>query len=418
VPTGQTDPCPDPPIAHVPVEGPYKHEFALPDFDDSVTLELEDTFTSLGVDLPTIKSARYVGQTRMMLHAMQNGLDKELCQHHGRFPDLENDDAWAPFPDGYAVVAGTLDFEDEGGTAYSVPFRVRVFLFQNRRDIPVPPSFTYDVMLQPQGKNYEVACQAVHSLKDGEPDRIRIRLGCTRSATHCFRIRWRVSGGRELVSGPIRLKHFLPSRRARQRKKLGQVGQIEEVRSPPSGKRMNCVEESILACMSMSAAAAQRAARQAVLYFAYGSTMHVPRLLTRAKSARAVMPLVIPGFAMRFNKRGADGSAKCNIIKTDKQEDVVAGVVFEVNVEDVPGLDAAEPGYERVRLQVEIQGRQLMLLTYAATGENTAEGLQPWTWYKAHVLQGATAAGLPEQYVEQFIRSVAAVEGVEPPDQQ
>ena len=121
---------------------------------------------------------------------------------------------------------------------------------------------------------------------------------------------------------------------------------------------MNCVEESILACMSMSAAAARRTARQAVvLYFAYGSNMHVPRLLTRAKSAHTAMSLVIPGFAMRFNKRSADGSAKCNIIKTDKQEDVVAGVVFEVNVEDVPGLDAAEPGYERVRLQVEVQGR-------------------------------------------------------------
>jgi hypothetical protein len=35
------------------------------------------------------------------------------------------------------------------------------------------------------------------------------------------------------------------------------------------------------------------------------------------------------------------------------------------------------------------------LLTYAATEENTAEGLQPWTWYKNYVLQGATAAGLP-----------------------
>ena len=113
-----------------------------------------------------------------------------------------------------------------------------------------------------------------------------------------------------------------------------------------------------------------------------------------------------------------DGSAKCNIIKTDRDEDIVAGVVFEVGIEDLPGLDAAKQGYERVGIAVAIHGRQMLLLTYAATAKNTAEGLQPWTWYKNYVLQGATAAGLPEDYIEQFIRSVAAVEGEEPADQQ
>jgi hypothetical protein len=276
-------------------------------------------------------------------------------------------------------------------------------------------------MLEPQGKKYEVACQPVHSLQKGEADRILIRVACPRSATHRFRIRWRLNGDRELVSGAIKLKHFVPSRRAHQSKKRGEIGQIEEVQSPAPGEQLGCVEASLRAAMEVSAAVArarQAAAPQTVGYFAYGSNMQLPRLQKRAKSARPAMPLVISGYAMRFNKRGADGSAKCNIIRTDRNEDIVAGVVFEVGIEDLPGLDATEEGYERVGIPVTIHGRQMLLLTYAATGENIADGLQPWTWYKNYVLLGATAAGLPEDYIEQFIRSVAAVEGEEPPDQQ
>lgn len=421
-PTGVAYPerHPDPPIGHIPVAEPYAHTFHLPHFEDFTTLELAETLSKLGVDLEAIRAARHLGQTPMVLYAMQHGLDTVLYQHYGRFPDLETGDAWALFPDGYAVLAGVIEYADEDGKGYSVPFRVRVFLFQVKYDIPMPPSYTYNVMLEPQGKKYEVVCQAVHSLQKGEADRILIRVGCPRSATHCFRIRWRLNGDRELVSGPIKLKHFVPRRRAHQSKKRGEIGQVEEVQSPPPGEQLGCVEASIRTAMELSAVGArarQAAARQTVGYFAYGPNMHLPRLQKLAKSARPALPLGIHGYVMKFNKRGADGSAKCNIIKTDRDEDIVAGVVFEVGIEDLPGLDAAEQGYERVGIPVVIHGRQMLLLTYAATGENAAEGLQPWTWYKNYVLQGATAAGLPEDYIEQFIRSVAALEGEEPADQ-
>jgi AIG2-like family len=413
LPTGETELRPDPPIGHIPVGGPYAHEFPLPDFEDFTLLELDETFAELGVDLGTIRSVRYVGQTPMVMHAMQNGLDKALWQHYGRFPDLETNEAWAPFPDGYAVLAGALDYADEASKSYSVPFRVRVFLFQMKRDIPMPPSYTYNVMLEPQGKNYEVACQAVHSLRDGEPDRIQIRLGCTRSSTHAFRIRWRLNGGRELVSGPIRVRHFIPSRRTYQRKSRAEVGQVEEVQSPPAGEQVGCVEASIRYALAMSA---RRAAQQTVGYFAYGSNMHPLRLQKRAKSARPVIAIVVRGYVMRFNKRDADGSAKCNIVRTGRDEDTVGGVVFAVSAEDMADLDAAEQGYERLGIQVSIQGQPTTLLTYGASDGYTAEGLQPFTWYKNYVLEGATAAGLPPEYIETFIRSVESREGPEPAD--
>ena len=77
----------------------------------------------------------------------------------------------------------------------------------------------------------------------------------------------------------------------------------------PSGEQMGCVEASIRTAMEVSAAVArtrQAAARQTVGYFAYGSNMHLPRLQKRAKSARPAMPLGIPGYVMKFNKRSGD----------------------------------------------------------------------------------------------------------------
>jgi hypothetical protein len=131
---------PEPPIGHISVAEPYAHTFQLPDFEDFTTLELAETFSKLGVDLKAIQAARHLGQTPMVLYAIQHGLDKVLYQHYGRFPDLETGEAWAPFPDGYAVLAGVIEYADEDRKAYSVPFRVRVFLFQVKYDIPMPPS--------------------------------------------------------------------------------------------------------------------------------------------------------------------------------------------------------------------------------------------------------------------------------------
>lgn len=348
LPTGETERRPDPPISHVPVAGPYTQEFHLPNFEETATLDLADTLAKLGVDVKTIQATRAVGQTPCVMHAMQNGLDVNLWQHYGRFPNLDTGEAWASFPDGYAVVAGTLDYQDEVGAAYSVPFRVRVFLFQTRYTLPMPPSYTYNVMLEPEGRKYEVACPVVHSLKNGEADRIHIRVGCLRSAMHKFRIKWRLSGGRELVSAPITLKHFVPRRWAAQRRKHADVGQEEEVQLPPPNAQMGCVETSIRTAMEMAALAAQgrrNAALQMVGYFAYGSEMYLPRIQKRAKSARPVAVIGIPGFVMKFNKLGKDGSAKCNIVHTGKNEDIVAGVVFEMTVEDLAKLGQAEKMY-------------------------------------------------------------------------
>lgn len=251
----------------------------------------------------------------------------------------------------------------------------------------------------------------VHSLKNGEADRIHIRVGCLRSAMHKCRIKWRLSGGRELVSGPITLRHFVPRRWAGKRKKLSEVGNEEEVQPPPPNAQMRCVESSIRTMFEMQAAALQarrNATQQMVRYFAYGSNMYLPRLQQRAKSARPVTAISIRGFVMKFNKLGDDGSAKCNIVHTGNIEDTVAGVVIEMTVEDLGKLDEAEKGYERKELTLNGPNGQVTLVTYIATGENTVEGIQPFTWYKNYVLEGAKMFKLPQSYIDSVIVPVEA----------
>ncbi|OWK35480.1 SMEK domain-containing protein [Fimbriiglobus ruber] len=253
LPTGALEIRPNPSIDHISAFEPYTQSFQLPDFEDLVSLDLESTFAALGVDLAAIQMPGFREQYSYVSHAMEHGLDKELWQHYGRFPDSESDAAWGPFPDGYAVVAGVLQYNDDVGAAYSLPFRVRVFLFQNKITLPRPPSYKYHIMLEPEGKKYEVFCPVSHSLQSGEVDRIHIRVGCLRSAQHKFRIRWRMNGGREVTSSPITLKHFVPKQWSKKRQALVEVGAPDgetQGHADPF-QSMGCIEASILSTALM-----------------------------------------------------------------------------------------------------------------------------------------------------------------------
>jgi hypothetical protein len=261
LPTGAEEIRPDPPIRHLSVAGPYAHEFAIGDFEDHYELNLEPTFVGLGVDIAAIKAAGFRSQQMYVLHAMQNGLDTELWQHFGRFPNLETNDTWKAFPDGYAVVAGVLEYDEESGrgvtTRRSLPFRVRVFMFKIKYSLPMPPSYQYNLSLEPDGKKYEVFCPVSQSLKVGEADRIRIYVACERSATHTFRIKWLLNGGKEAISEPIVLKHFVPRTWSAQRKTRCEAGPPQDAsaeRPQVPGSDVGCVEASIMNAMAILAA--------------------------------------------------------------------------------------------------------------------------------------------------------------------
>ncbi len=251
---------PDPPIDHIEVGEEFSHQFLIGDFAESAEVDLRDTLQTLGVDIEAIEKAPKRSQQIFALRAMQSGGDVNFAKHMGRFPDMENDKAWAPFPDGYVVVAGRFEFDsvnDQGEEAhFSLPLRARVFMFNVRYDLPMPPSYQYSAELEHTGTDYEVPVKLCQTLKAGEADRFTIRLSCTQSAFHDFRIRWRFVGGVSSRSYKIRLQHFVPRTFAGEASEQVEDSQFDPERSDVQTVfQGDCVEQSLL--MAMSAAQAR-----------------------------------------------------------------------------------------------------------------------------------------------------------------
>ena len=137
-----------------------------------------------------------------------------------------------------------------------------------------------------------------------------------------------------------------------------------------------------------------------VRYFAYSSNMLTDRLRERVPSATAIGIGQLLGHALRWDKRsGRDGSGKCDAEATGRQDDVVWGVVFELDPEDKPALDKAEglgAGYTEKTVNVLTETGLLSAVMYYATDKDAS--LRPYHWYKALVIAGAREHGLPPSY--------------------
>ena len=149
-----------------------------------------------------------------------------------------------------------------------------------------------------------------------------------------------------------------------------------------------------------------------MLYFSYGSNMSSKRLTDRVLSARFVAVATLTSHKLMFHKVSKkDGSAKCDALETENQNDVIIGVVFDISESEKPELDKKEGlhyGYEEKTVNVTtVGGKALKATTYYAT--NTDSSLKPYDWYKEHVIRGAKENGLPQDYIQTIsnIQSVA-----------
>lgn len=152
-----------------------------------------------------------------------------------------------------------------------------------------------------------------------------------------------------------------------------------------------------------------------VRYFAYGSNMLVARIRAadRAPSARPISVGALPEHALRFHKRGADGSGKCTIIDTGRGRDVVYGVLFEIEPADRPRLHEAEglgDGYRVRHVGVRTPRGPRTAYTYRAQPGWIDETLRPFAWYRDLVLAGAREHGLPGSYLETLAKVPARVD--------
>lgn len=137
-------------------------------------------------------------------------------------------------------------------------------------------------------------------------------------------------------------------------------------------------------------------------YFTYGSNMLTERLRARVSSARNPIPFTLKKFWLRFHKKSDDGSGKCNIVASACGDDVVHGVLFEVENHQIKALDRAEGvghGYRRDEIAVSINGTKTEAFVYVAEKNAIDDALVPYKWYYDLVLSGAKQHDLPSDYV-------------------
>jgi len=137
-----------------------------------------------------------------------------------------------------------------------------------------------------------------------------------------------------------------------------------------------------------------------IRYFAYGSNMLTMRLRERVPSATPIGIGRLVGHALRWDKRSRrDGSGKCDAECTGRDDDVVWGVLFELDPAEKPALDAAEglgAGYAEKAVDILTDEGPVSAVTYCATEKDPT--LRPFHWYKDLVIAGAREHGLPVGY--------------------
>lgn len=152
---------------------------------------------------------------------------------------------------------------------------------------------------------------------------------------------------------------------------------------------------------------------EGVVYFAYGSNMHSPRLQFRAPGCKVIGVATLIGHELRFHKSSKDGSAKCNAFWTGGSTDLVVGVLYSIPTSQKAALDKAEglgQGYDEATVTVMIaEGKAIDAVTYLASDGATNDKLKPYQWYKDFVETGASEHDLPEAYVQRYITNVDAI---------
>lgn len=115
---------------------------------------------------------------------------------------------------------------------------------------------------------------------------------------------------------------------------------------------------------------------------------------------------------MRWHKRAADGSGKCDIVPSPDPAGHVLGVVYEIRCVEKPALDAAEAldvGYRAQALDVQLPAQSVRARAYVAL-QTHADAI-PFTWYKALVVAGAREHGLDADYIRDLEAAAAQPDG-------
>jgi|SRR5450755_4910954 gamma-glutamylcyclotransferase (GGCT)/AIG2-like uncharacterized protein YtfP len=136
-------------------------------------------------------------------------------------------------------------------------------------------------------------------------------------------------------------------------------------------------------------------------YFAYGSNMAADQMTKRVASAKLVGIGVLRGHELVFSRRGSYRyGGVASVETTDRPEDKVYGVIWEVDHADFAILDEVEDpdAYRRSPVTVTtVDGERFHCYLYEAIPQGK---FAPDPDYLRLIIAAAVEAGLPDEYIE------------------
>jgi gamma-glutamylcyclotransferase (GGCT)/AIG2-like uncharacterized protein YtfP len=146
---------------------------------------------------------------------------------------------------------------------------------------------------------------------------------------------------------------------------------------------------------------------RAVKFFAVGTNMDEARMRQLVPSARRLTVASLPGFVLKWHKRSAEGG-KLNAVRTGHPDDVVWGVVYELDRPGSKHIDEAQraAGYREERVTViDPVGMEHDVVLYVARPDMIDESVLPTQAYRDPIVAAARTNALPPGYVDELART-------------
>ncbi|MCL7715132.1 gamma-glutamylcyclotransferase [Stenotrophomonas mori] len=112
----------------------------------------------------------------------------------------------------------------------------------------------------------------------------------------------------------------------------------------------------------------------------------------------------IPRRSIRFHNKSTDHSGNCDLIDSNP-EAIAYGALYEFNLADKPGLDAAEGlghGYRQATVAFPFNNVTYRAFVYVASVSHIDKSLNPYHWYKQLILCGARYHRFPDEYIAEL----------------
>jgi len=141
--------------------------------------------------------------------------------------------------------------------------------------------------------------------------------------------------------------------------------------------------------------------------FSYGSNMNLARLKERVPTAVYVTIASINNYTLKLKKISKDGSSKATILPTENEDDIVWGVIFEIDDSEKEQLDKAEglgSGYNQdTKNFTDEDGNGHFAQVYIADNAALSDELLPYDWYMEFIITGARQNQLPKEYIDRIL---------------